>query len=577
MIDLLIDYAKREGLTHEPGLERRLVRWLITCTDEGRYTGILSLGDGKGEMLICPKTPGMNAGGKSHFLADSVETITLYTAADEKKPKSAAAKQHFFLQLLGQAAQEIPVLAAGSKLLLDPAHREQIHRDLERLGANPTDMATLRIGQRTILKEMTWRGWWREERDGLAGGKKKPKTGSTICLITGDQVTPARTHPPIKHLTAVGGAKGGDVLVAFDKDAFESLGFRQSLNASMSEETAAAYAAALNHLLESRCVRLGNTLATWWFTGEENIPENDEVMAWFSEPPEQTAGAAERRAHSLLTAIRTGQRDDLAGSRFVALMLSGAAGRVMVREVMQGSFEDLAANTESWFRDLGIIASDGKSQATDPKFSTLAASLVRNDRKKSINEVLKEVPSPWLQQLWRAALTGSVIPSATLAQAVHRNRIDVITDQPVSHARMALIKAYLIRNKGDQDMHPHMNPDHPNPAYHCGRALALFARLQRAALGDVGAGVVQRYYTAAAQTPGLVLGRLAGNAKNHLAKLEGGLAWWYENQLAGIMCRIGDGVPRTLTLEEQSLFALGYYQQLAAINAGKQNESTQPE
>ena len=81
---------------------------------------------------------------------------------------------------------------------------------------------------------------------------------------------------------------------------------------------------------------------------------------------------------------------------------------------------------------------------------------------------------------------------------------------------------------------------------------------------------MQRYYTAASQTPGLILGRLAANAKNHLSKLDGGLAWWYENQLAGIMSSIGDFVPRTLTLEEQSLFALGYYQQLASLNAGKQ-------
>jgi CRISPR-associated protein Csd1 len=183
---------------------------------------------------------------------------------------------------------------------------------------------------------------------------------------------------------------------------------------------------------------------------------------------------------------------------------------------------------------------------------------------------LKDLPSPWLQQLWRAALSGGLIPTATLAQAVTRTRIDIIQDTSASHARMALIKAYLIRNRGDKNMKPHMNPDHPHPAYHCGRALALFARLQRAALGDVGAGVVQRYYTAAAQTPGLILGRLAGNAKNHLAKLDGGLAWWYENQLAGIMSNIGDFVPRTLTLEEQSQFALGYYQQLAAFNAGKQ-------
>ena len=123
-------------------------------------------------------------------------------------------------------------------------------------------------------------------------------------------------------------------------------------------------------------------------------------------------------------------------------------------------------------------------------------------------------------------------------------------------------------------MQPYLNPNHPHSAYHCGCILAIFARLQRAALGDVGAGVVQRYYTAMSQAPGLILGRLAANAKNHLGKLEGGLAHLYENQIADAMSRIGDAAPRTLTLEEQSLFALGYYQQLAALNAGKSGNNT---
>ena len=33
-------------------------------------------------------------------------------------------------------------------------------------------------------------------------------------------------------------------------------------------------------------------------------------------------------------------------------------------------------------------------------------------------------------------------------------------------------------------MHPYLNPEHTHPAYHCGRLLAVFARLQRAALGE---------------------------------------------------------------------------------------------
>ena len=118
-------------------------------------------------------------------------------------------------------------------------------------------------------------------------------------------------------------------------------------------------------------------------------------------------------------------------------------------------------------------------------------------------------------------------------------------------------------------MQPYLNPEHPHPAYHCGRLLAVLARLQREALGDVGAGVVQRYYAAASQTPGLILGRLVRNAQNHLGKPEmkgKNKTEEIEDWLKEIHGKLKDNMPRTLTLEEQSLFALGYYQQLAKLN-----------
>lgn len=122
-------------------------------------------------------------------------------------------------------------------------------------------------------------------------------------------------------------------------------------------------------------------------------------------------------------------------------------------------------------------------------------------------------------------------------------------------------------------MKAHLNPEHPSPAYHAGRLMAVLASLQNRALGDVGAGVVQRYYAAASSTPALVLGRLIRGAQYHLNKLDKGTAIWYEQLLASIMGKLGDGLPSTLTLEEQSLFALGYYQQRAELYAGSEKNS----
>jgi CRISPR-associated protein Csd1 len=134
---------------------------------------------------------------------------------------------------------------------------------------------------------------------------------------------------------------------------------------------------------------------------------------------------------------------------------------------------------------------------------------------------------------------------------------------------MGLMKAYHLRKKGGSPLMPYLNEEHPDPAYHCGRLMAVYAALQHSAQGDVGAGVVQRYYAAASATPGLILGRLSRLSMFHLNKLDAGLAHWFESKLAGIWARIADRPPTTLTLEEQSLFALGYYQQMAADRKGK--------
>ena len=105
--------------------------------------------------------------------------------------------------------------------------------------------------------------------------------------------------------------------------------------------------------------------------------------------------------------------------------------------------------------------------------------------------------------------------------------------------------------------------------------MAVLADVQRAALGEVGAGVVQRYYAAASATPALVLGRLTRTSQFHLDKLPRGSNIgekdWYNEHFMRIWGCIKDNIPPVLTLEEQSLFALGYYQQMAHMRAGNTN------
>ena len=125
-----------------------------------------------------------------------------------------------------------------------------------------------------------------------------------------------------------------------------------------------------------------------------------------------------------------------------------------------------------------------------------------------------------------------------------------------------------------------LNENSDNVAYQCGRLMAVLAALQDVATNyKVKSGVIQRYYASASCTPALVFGRLIRNSHNHLDKISSGLAGLYEKRIANIWSKIQTSLPKTLSLEEQTLFAMGYYQQMAQMNKEreerKQENTTQ--
>lgn len=581
MLHELVAYADKHLADSEPGFKTREVRWSIELAADGRFLNILPLGDGRrgADSPRCPDMHGMNAGGKSHFLVESAQTVALLFKANEEDKKIAGAKirHRFYTRLLRDAAQTYPQLGVLADLLENDNRCEEIRAALATHRAKPSDWVTWRIDGRDPRLETEvqawWRAWRRSDQDGDSGTPQSTKGAAAtdpemmLCLLTGLPAKPLPTHPKITGLSGVGGLQMGDVMVGFDKTSFGSYGLNQSANAAMSAEAAQKYVDGLNDLIRNHTRKLANALVAHWY--KHSLPPEDDPLAFLAgmDTDEQSEAAALAAARRLLDAIRAGARPDLTDNHYYALTLSGAAGRVMVRDWMEGQFEHLIGHIAAWFSDLQIVARDGNGNARDPKFMAVCGALVRD---------LKDLPAPTATTLWKVAVQDLPIPQPLMAQALARFRADLVDkDQPpFNHARMGLIKAYFVRRKpgGDTTMNATYNPNHPAAAYHCGGLLALLANLQRAALGDVGAGVVQRFYAAASQTPGLVLGRLAANARNHLAKLEPGLAWWYEERIAEIMSGLGDAAPRILDLEGQGLFALGYYQKLAQLRAG--NKST---
>jgi CRISPR-associated protein Csd1 len=389
----------------------------------------------------------------------------------------------------------------------------------------------------------------------------------------------ARTHLPITGLASVGGQPAGDVLIGFDKDAFCSFGFRQGENACVSSASMAGYRSGLNELLKRSSVPVGNARVAFWFKEHVKDIENP-LWALLGAPSRVEDLAARQRAIDFLRSIHTGRVRPLEGNRYYALTLSGARGRVMVRGWMEGSFESLASSITGWFTDLQITSLTGDSCAPPPSLKGLSDKCLslRSQRSKDQKQPDDE-RRRFSQPLLHAALTGAGLSDVLPLRILSCLRPELSSadsgqeDAPLQPNRFAVLRAYLVRffrERGDISMSdaitPSLNPDLPSAAYHCGRILAILAALQKRALGAVGAGVIQRYYASASTNPGLVFGRLIKNAQYHIEKLGPDGSGYLEFLLAQTMtCVSPKGFPQVLSLQEQGLFGLGYYHQIADL------------
>jgi len=88
--------------------------------------------------------------------------------------------------------------------------------------------------------------------------------------------------------------------------------------------------------------------------------------------------------------------------------------------------------------------------------------------------------------------------------------------------------------------------------------------------------IAARYYGMASTSPSAAFGILMRQAQPHLNKLrrdKPGLAHILEERLEEVAAEVGADFPRTLTLKEQGIFALGYYQQRAADRAERRERA----
>lgn len=112
-----------------------------------------------------------------------------------------------------------------------------------------------------------------------------------------------------------------------------------------------------------------------------------------------------------------------------------------------------------------------------------------------------------------------------------------------------------------------LNENSRNTAYVLGRTFAILEKIQKDALGDLNSTIKDKYFASACSNPSLVFPNLLKLAQHHLAKLDG----FYLNQKLGECLSLleGESFPKTLNLDNQGRFILGYYQQNQSLYTKK--------
>jgi CRISPR-associated protein Csd1 len=410
--------------------------------------------------------------------------------------------------------------------------------------------------------------------------KYNQEAGNSVgqCLITGKIGPISRLHPKIKKV----GDQPESLLVSFNDPSYESYGKEQSFNAPVSEEAAFRYTTALNALLagpKSHKHRffLADTTVVFW-TKEPTLTED--IFAQFAahgsisiERQEVQDESLRQEIELFLKALREGKEayseieKDPERTPFFILGLTGQAkGRIGVRFFYRNTISNLLDNLHQHYTDMGIEKEYKEgAKYPDPEFPALWQLLNETCSPKMAAEDRRRTTALLSGPILRAVITGSQYPGGLFNSVMRR----IHTDNTINYIRACIIKGYLTRNQG-KEVSMGLDLNRKEPAYRLGRLFAALEKTQQDALGDVGATIRDRFYSAASATPGVVFPRLLRTYQHHLAKMERGKKGReiLVQEIHGPLT----SYPAHLNLTDQGLFAIGYYHQMRDLWTSKQEK-----
>ncbi len=474
---------------------------------------------------------------KPLLLSDNSEYV-LGLARETSRPERVARCHKAFLDIVDRCAvdtEEPSVIAVQRFLHDDPASQLDPPEDFDRSAT-----LTFRVDGVFPVDLPGVQAFWAAEYD----PSRAQDAHVMQCLVCGEQ-KPVLGRLQAKIKGVPGGQTSGTSIISANADAFESYGLAASLIAPTCADCGERFTKAANELLAGEYSRVIFPGTAFIFWTRNEVPVSFWDLLGKPEPA---------HVRDLIRSVRSGKRTPQVDcTAFYGAVLSGSGGRAVVRDWIDTTVGDVKGRLVDWFRKQSIVGISGEEPQPLGLYA-LAYATVRETR---------DLASPVPRALLRSALLGYPLPWNLLYQAVRRNR----AEQNVARPRAALIKLVILGQHHEtmEGSMTQLSPENASPAYLCGRLLCVLEQAQRLAVPGIKATIVDRFYGTASSAPASVFSRLLRGAQPHMAKIQRDRPSAYhaiqrrlEEILAGLK-----SFPSTLTLEQQGLFALGYYHQRA--------------
>lgn len=370
----------------------------------------------------------------------------------------------------------------------------------------------------------------------------------TICLVTGESDSVAKLHPAIKGVQGTN-TTGGNI-VSFNFPAAWSFGKSQGENAPVGKRAAFKYTTALNSLLakDSRQkMSVGDSTAVFWSQKKTNL--EDEFVDLFGEPSKDDPDKGVAAVKRLLASVKTGsflQEDDT--TRFHVLGLAPNSARISIRFWHVGTVAEMERRFADWFENLQIVHKPNEKDHLS--LWRLLVSIAPLGKSENI-------PPNLAGAVMRSILEGTPYPATLLSSAILR----IKAEHEVTYPRAKIIKAFINHNLNqERKLTVSLDKGNTNVGYRLGRLFAVLEKVQEDANPGINATIRDKFYASASSTPNAVFGNLMRLKNHHMSKLSEGRSIYFEKLLGEIISEI-PSFPSHLKLNEQGLFAIGYYHQ----------------